>query len=307
MIITGERSLANFLPQKDKVNMKFPFPPFTLPFLFLFFVFTNLHAKEEATLEIKSDKTTKTYTLTELLSRSDLETITVKNDPSYPGHSRTYKAIRFVNLIDQTQIAEDQVIQFKALDGFSAPLTKERLLNTLLDKSIAYIAVESPTEKWPPLKPNQPSAGPFYLIWANPELSQIGPEEWPYMLSGFEVKGTLKSLYPKILPKNNLPVNHTVNLGFKVFIKNCFACHAINQSGSSQVGPDLNYPMNPTEYFKENFLRKYIRNPQSVRHWPQSRMNAFNKESLSDNDLNHLINYLKHMAMCKKIKPQTST
>ena len=42
--------------------------------------------------------------------------------------------------------------------------------------------------------------------------------------------------------------------GLKLFQKTCFACHTINGEEASKVGPDLNLPMNPTEYFKEGVL-----------------------------------------------------
>jgi hypothetical protein len=39
----------------------------------------------------------------------------------------------------------------------------------------------------------------------------------------------------------------------------------MNHQGPSRVGPDLNLPLNPTEYFKESVLPRYIRNPKSIR------------------------------------------
>jgi mono/diheme cytochrome c family protein len=190
----------------------------------------------------------------------------------------------------------EAAIQFQTLDGFSAALSKERLLNDSPKASQAFIAVEDPKHPWPVLKKGKASAGPFYLIWKNPKLSGIGPEEWPYMLKGFEIKGDLKNLYPKIFPEGSLPEASPVQKGFHVFLKNCFVCHTLNKNGSSAMGPDLNVPMNPTEYLKEAALRKLIRNPQALRHWPQSKMSAFGPEVLSAKDLDHLIAYLKHMA-----------
>jgi mono/diheme cytochrome c family protein len=45
-----------------------------------------------------------------------------------------------------------------------------------------------------------------------------------------------------------------------------------------------------------------VRNPQDMRHWPQARMPGFNRETLSDADLDNLVAYLKHMAT-RKAKP----
>jgi len=58
-------------------------------------------------------------------------------------------------------------------------------------------------------------------------------------------------------------------------------------------------PMNPTEYFQKTALRKLIRDPQSLRHFPRSRMSAFPQEVLSEHELDHLIAYLEHMAKRK--------
>ena len=90
-----------------------------------------------------------------------------------------------------------------------------------------------------------------------------------------------------------------VQAGFAQFQKNCLACHRLNGAGDSQFGPDLNLPHNPTEYLAGDFLRQYIRDPQSLRHWPQGRMPAFSREVLSDQALEQLLAYLRHMATRK--------
>lgn len=250
----------------------------------------------EAALTLATSTDKKIFLLSDLLKRNDLETIEVAKDPAYQGKPTTYQAVAAYKLFNQINIADDAVIQFKALDGFSAVLSKQRLLNSSSDQSIAYIALEPSDKKWPALKPGQPSAGPFYLIWKNPELSHIGTEEWPFMLAGFEVKGTLESLYPKIFPSVKIQKSSAIYKGFQGFVKNCFACHTMNKSGSSNMGPDLNLPMNPTEYFKMATLKKLIRNPQNLRHWPGSRMTAFDEKMLPESDLNNIIAYLGHMA-----------
>ena len=203
------------------------------------------------------------------------------------------------DLFQDFSIADDVVIQFRSLDGYAAPISKERLLSKSTKASTAYIAIEDPKEKWPELKPGKPSAGPFYLIWKNPELSKIGPAEWPYMLTAFESKGTLLQLYPKIFPSSKISKNDPINLGMRVFTKSCFACHTLNQSGASKVGPDLNIPMNPTEYFQIAALKKLIRSPGSVRFWQHSGMPGFPVEVISDKELADLIAYLSYMSKNK--------
>ena len=55
-------------------------------------------------------------------------------------------------------------------------------------------------------------------------------------------------------------------------------------------------PHSPTEYFQPEYLRKYIRDPQSLRQWPQARMPGFAKSVLSEQELDALLAYLGHMA-----------
>src|SRR3954447_13694692 len=81
-----------------------------------------------------------------------------------------------------------------------------------------------------------------------------------------------------------------------VFEATCLACHRMNGGGSSKIGPDLNWPMNPTEYFQPSALRRYIRDPASVRTWPDEKMPGFGPDRLSEAELDAVIAYLKHMA-----------
>jgi mono/diheme cytochrome c family protein len=166
-------------------------------------------------------------------------------------------------------------------------------------QSVAYLAIEDPKSKWPdlPVKGASGSAGPFYLVWLKPEVSGILQEEWPYQIAAFEVKGKLKELYPKIFPKRS--ENAGIARGLKLFQQTCFACHTLNQEGPSQVGPDLNLPLNPTEYLKELVLPRYIRNPKSIRVWEASKMPGFGPEVLSDEDITNIVAYLKQMALEK--------
>ena len=73
----------------------------------------------------------------------------------------------------------------------------------------------------------------------------------------------------------------------------------MNEEGPSQVGPDLNLPMNPTEYLKESVLPRYIRNPKTIRSWEASKMPGFGPEIFSDEDIANIVAYLKEMAFEK--------
>jgi mono/diheme cytochrome c family protein len=252
-------------------------------------------AQPEPTLKVGA----KNYSLSELLKRPDLETITVPHDPVYGGREMHYQAIRAGSLIAETQFRDDEVIQFRCLDGFVASISKERIMRTGLGQSTAYIAIENPKSRWPdlPQNPGSGSAGPFYLVWLNPELSGIQQEEWPYKVVAFEVKGRLQELYPRIFPRHL--EEPAVARGLKLFQQTCFACHTMNRQGPSQLGPDLNLPLNPTEYLKESILPLYIRNPKLIRSWEGSKMPGFGPEVFSDKDIADIVAYLREMALEK--------
>ncbi len=241
----------------------------------------------------------KSYAASELLKRPDMETVTVKHDPAYGGREMRYQAIGAAALFAETKLRDDEVVQFRCLDGFVASISKERIMRTGPGQSLAYIAIEDPNKKWPdlPLKPSAGSAGPFYLVWLKPELSGILQEEWPYQIAAFEVKGRLQDLYPQLFPRHQEDAK--VARGLKLFQQTCFACHTMNHEGPSQVGPDLNLPLNPTEYLKESVLPRYIRDPKSIRSWEGSKMPGFGPETVSDEDIVNIVAYLKEMAFEK--------
>jgi mono/diheme cytochrome c family protein len=255
----------------------------------------SIAAPAEPTLRVGA----KTYTLAELLKRPELETITVKHDTAYGGREMQYQAIGAALLFAETNLRDDEVVQFRCLDGFVASISKDRIMRTGPGQSRAYIAIENPIAKWPhlPMKPGTGTAGPFYLVWLNPELSGILQEEWPYQVVAFEVKGRLQDLYPGIFPRHQEDTR--VARGMKLFQQTCFACHTVNRQGPSQVGPDLNLPLNPTEYLKESVLPRYIRDPKSIRSWEGSKMPGFGPETFSDEDIANLVAYLKEMAIEK--------
>lgn len=265
-------------------------------FLLLFFLFTHIELlANEPVLEISSPELSVSYKYQQLIDRDDLEHISIAQDPSYQNKAQTFRAIRLLNLFKQFKLKANMVVQFNCTDGFSAPMDTSLLLNTSQDKALAYLAIENPKQKWAPLPNKKLSAGPFRIIWLNPEKSHIVQEQWPYMIHSFEIKGTLKASYPLIFPSKELAKDHNINKGFKVFLNNCFVCHKLNGQGSASIGPDLNHPMNPTEYFKSDALKKLIRDPKSVRTWKSSKMPDFSKDEISEIELEQLISYLEHM------------
>ncbi|PWU22385.1 MAG: cytochrome C [Bdellovibrio sp.] len=258
---------------------------------------------DEPTLQIRAGDEVLTFSRRDLLNRPDAVTIEIPQNPLYPGRTTTVRAVPVAALFRDVAIPPKATITFHCVDSFAAPISKQRLLNISSAGAVAYITIEQENEKWPPMKaekgedPKTPA--PFYLAWLNPEKSKIGPEEWPYQLASFSVTLPIEEQYPLIVPSAKLGSDHPIQLGFKTFLKNCFACHTMNGQGATQMGPDLNLPYNPTQYLREDYLKKLIRNPQQLRHWPQAKMNGFTREQISEDELRDLILYLKHMARHK--------
>lgn len=244
-----------------------------------------------AQLTVELDHNRKTWQTAELLAHPDAQTVQIADDVSYK-RAMTYRAVPLAVLLPG--LTPESHLQAVALDGFAAELTAAPLLEKTGAR--AWLAVEDPAHPWPALAEGKPSAGPFYLVWTDPQAGPISPEQWPFQMSGIKQLKTVAERFPALLPDPKLAANDPVNQGFALFQKNCMACHRLNGAGDAQVGPDLNIPYNPTEYFSGDFLKRYIRDPQSLRHWPQAKMPAFAASVLSDNELDMLVGYLKHMA-----------
>ena len=244
-----------------------------------------------AQLTIELDHASKTWQTADLLHHPEAQTLQIVDDVSYK-RSMTYRAVPIAALLPGLEPGGH--VQAIALDGFAAELAAAPLLAK--QGARAWLAVEDPAAPWPALGPGKPSAGPFYLVWTAPQAGRISPEQWPFQVATFKQLKTVAERFPALLPDPKLAGNHAINQGFALFQRNCLACHRLNGAGDAQVGPDLNIPYNPTEYFSGDFLKRYIRDPQSLRHWPQAKMPAFAASALPDSELDLLVGYLKHMA-----------
>ncbi|HET8897466.1 MAG TPA: cytochrome c [Rhodanobacteraceae bacterium] len=230
----------------------------------------------------------------QLLARADVATITIPVDVAY-HRTMHYRAVPLAALLKD--VAATDHLQFVARDGFAAEMDARLVLGT--SGATAWLAIEDPATPWPALGPGKPGAGPFYLVWTHPEAAGINPEQWPYQIATIKRLDALESRYPALLPDAKLPADGPAWRGFAVFRSRCLACHTLNGAGDARIGPDLNRPHNPTEYFRPGFLRAYIRDPQSLRHWPQAKMPASDHATLSDAQLDDLLVYLQHMATRK--------
>lgn len=234
------------------------------------------------------------FTRSELLEHPLLQTMTVHDRSAYEGQELTFRVVPLASLFEGLEVAADETLHYDTLDGFSSSIEPARLLNTDPKGAVAYLAVEPAENTWPKFHHGEYGAGPFYVVWKNPELSQIGREEWPFKLKGFQARPSIEKRYPAVLPGPG--ASEEVQSGYRSFIKNCFPCHTMNGQGSANFGPDLNQPQSPTEYFAPGYLKKLIRDPQSLRRWPRSKMTGFSEHEISETELEALLSYLGHMA-----------
>ncbi|WP_025128734.1 cytochrome c [Pseudomonas sp. PH1b] len=254
---------------------------------------TSLHA---AQLLIDLGSGSHTWQTEELLKHPDAQNITIKDDVSYKRDMQ-YRAVPMALLLKGLKAADH--LQAVALDGFAAELSAGPLLNR--QGAQAWLAIEDPAKPWPALAADKPSAGPFYLVWSDPAAGHISPEQWPFQVARIQRLAPVAERFPALAPDPQLAANDPLNQGFALFQKNCLACHRLNGAGDSQFGPDLNIPYSPTEYFTGAFLKRYIRDPQSLRRWPQAKMPGFSSSVLPDTELELLLGYLKHMAGRKQL------
>lgn len=242
----------------------------------------------EPSIDIAFGNRSHPLTRTELLRHPALRTIEVRNDVAY-HRTMHYLAIPLSALI--ASLLQIESLQFTAGDGFVANIPG----GLLASDAQPWLAIEPPNAAWPPLKPGSASAGPFYLVWRAPEKAGISPEQWPYQIARIANAAPLEQRYPQILPKT--AANSPEQRGMRAFVTHCAACHTINGGGDAAVGPDLNRPFGPTEYFKAPFLRKLIRDPASVRNWERRAMPGFPPSVLDDAKLDELLAYLRQMAI----------
>ncbi len=256
----------------------------------LFLLSTPARATEP-TLTLQIGERTVSITRSSLLAHPAAREIEI-TDPSYRRVMR-YRVVPLPALLAGFPIPDGATLEGKATDGFVAQIPLEPALGR--GGAQALIAIEPAAAPWPNLPGKNASAGPFYLVWLDEKAAGIGSEQWPYMLASLAVVQAPATRWPQIAVDAALPASAPARLGQDVFVKHCFACHAMNGGGEAAVGPDLNLPMNPVEYFQAPALRRYLRDPASVRAWPEQKMPSIGPDQMSEAELDQVIAYLQHM------------
>jgi mono/diheme cytochrome c family protein len=255
----------------------------------------QVSAAQTPALTVANRETSKTYAPSTLLAERAAREITIVHDPVY-RRSMTYRAIPMADLLKGLKAGDDDYVQARATDNFSIGIPI-RLLKSGAETGIeAFLAVESPTAKWPALPGagKNDSAGPFYIVWRATNAAELSSEYWVYHLAALTITDSPYRRWPGLGVAQDVPTGDPIRRGLDRFVAVCMACHRFNGDGEAGQGPDLGRPMNPVEYFQPAALKKLLRNPSSLRTWPEMKMPAFDKTNLSDADIDAIVAWLAY-------------
>lgn len=196
---------------------------------------------------------------------------------------------------------EHEAILFTCRDGYQPTIPVRRAV-----EQRGYLAVARPGNvgftilKYEEGTKKRIDLGPFYVIWENLDDARIrgeGDYGWPYQLVQIDLV-TFRSHFREMAPPQS--ASSKALAGFEAFVVHCSKCHTINGHGGD-IGPELNYPANPTEYMNDAWLRKWIDDPTSMRVAP--RMPPLNPELPERvRIVEEIVAYLETMAL-NKIEP----
>ncbi len=258
----------------------------------LCFISASAWADNDSLQIIAHDKTS-IFSKSDLLSHPDLEQISIDNDRAYPNKIMHHQAIPLCKLLAPFHVEKQNWVELISNDNFHVYVPASKIIDCSKTASIAMLAIE-PTSKWPDLE-NHPgkTAGPYELVWLHPERSSIPNEYWAWSLVTIKIS-------QKLDDKNVLPAPKTTNPalinGYNTYISQCETCHRMNHIGKSNMGADLNCPKNPLDYYPNTaLLKKFIRDPQSVNPLAKRRMASVGVKSLSEEDLDDLIQFFAYM------------
>jgi mono/diheme cytochrome c family protein len=250
------------------------------------------------TLIIADRHISRTYTSRQLLSDPATRTITLAHDAVY-GRSMTFRALPTADLLKGLAIGSEDYVQARATDDFSIALPGRLLESATTNGAEAFVAIEDPAKPWPALPGSaakKGSAGPYYLVWRAPPSAGISSEYWVYHLAGLAVTDSPAKRWPGLAVDASVPADSPIRRGLDRFVATCMACHRFKGNGEGTQGPDLGTPSNPVDYFQPGALEKLLRDPKSVRSWPDQKMPGFDRATLPDADIDAIVAWLAYKA-----------
>lgn len=184
--------------------------------------------------------------------------------------------------------AEDALLVFHCADGYAAQARWSGVAQYA--PLVAFGALpELPRHGGGTLDP-----GPFYVFPTKPTPS-YADFPWPYQVLRIEI--VQAGARPVPMAPVGAPTGGAVERGFAAFKGHCLACHQVNGQGGT-VGPELNVPLNVTEYWRPAPLRQLLLDPLAVR--AGAKMPGF--AHLGEPAIDDILAYLRYMKR-HKIQP----
>ena len=216
----------------------------------------------------------------------------------YEQENATFEALPLEDVLDAVygpSWRERDAILFTCRDGYQPTIPTRRV-----QRHAAFLAISRSggagftIDKVEQGARKRIDLRPYYVVWSNLTDDRIrieGDYGWPYQVTGIDLV-SFRSRFGDMIPKGKS--SRSVLEGFEAFVVHCSRCHAINGRGGT-IGPELNYPANPTEYMKIDWLRKWIDDPTDLRLAP--RMPPLN-QALPDREriISDIISYLEAIA-----------
>ena len=263
-------------------------------------LFEGSNARAQApSLTVADRVASRTYTQAQLLADPRGRSLTIADDPVY-RRSMNYRVIAIADLLKGAAIGRDDYVQARAVDNFSVGIPAALMTATAPAGPEALVAIEDPAAPWPAIPGSAKSAGPFYIVWRGDGRGEISSEYWAYHLAALTVTDSPYKRWPGLAVAAEVPADDPIRRGLDRYVAVCIACHRFNGEGEGTQGPDLGQPMNPVDYFQKPALRKFLRDPKSVRTWPEEKMPAFDEASLSDSDIDAIVAWLAYKAQQRR-------
>ena len=247
------------------------------------------HAQTDSIFSSPSNEKEVYIDLRKVLSgnpRKNATDVTIQYDPFFKT-AKKYRGYDLNPLIDSVIKSEhfdtaQAVIIFECIDGYKPVMD----LYKIYDNAKGYIAIKDLDSS---VKRNWPDSvekifTPYYLVWDDVK-KEDNSFVWPFGLTGLRLLSKDQE-YKNIYPYND----SSLVKGFMLFRQNCMKCHSLNKTGGT-MAPEFNFPKNITEYWKEEDIIAFAKNPSSYRY--NSRMSPVT--NVSDADFTEIIRYIKAM------------
>jgi cytochrome c2 len=214
----------------------------------------------------------------------EITEIRITYDPNVPG-TKTYLGVNLGNqvkrILKQYQLsAEGYDVMLICKDGYAPVRNATELLGTPEGYVVFKDRDALSGRNWTPEM--ERAFSPFYLVWKTDSVA-ASELPWPYGLVHIKLIERNRSL------AGNISEGTGVMRGYHLFRRYCLSCHSINKTGG-QVGPEMNWPRNITEYWTDQNIKNYIKDPGSFRY--NAHMPAV--KQVDDQGIDDIIRYLHY-------------